>query len=243
MFRRSTIIIAALCTSVCAHAQEEEEGPWAGTVSLGYLGTTGNTESTSYNAATEVSYTANKWKHTFSASAIGAETSDPTTAEDSTTAEAYNASLRSDYSFNEHDFLFGLLDWRKDRFSGFDQQISATLGYGRRLVNTDKHNLNATIGLGYRTSDLADGTTEDETIGRAGLDYTWHLTETSEFGQDLTVEYGSSNTYVESVSALRAEVLGELALVLSYTVRHNTDPPPLSEETDTFTAISLEYAF
>jgi len=31
--------------------------------------------------------------------------------------------------------------------------------------------------------------------------------------------------------------------VASYTVKHNTDVPPLTEETDTYTALSLEYVF
>lgn len=235
MPRKKLIIAIAVCLPFSAIAQEQ--GPWSGTASLGYLGTTGNTESASYNAATKVSYTRDKWKHTFAASAIGAETSG------TTNAEAYNAAWKSEYSINEYDFLFGLLDWRKDRFSGFDQQLSGTLGYGRRLINTEKHVLNATLGVGYRTSDLADGTTEDDVVGRGGLDYTWQLSETSEFGQGFVVEYGSSNTYAESISALRAKVFGNMALVLSYTVKHNTDPPIGSEGTDTFTAISLEYAF
>jgi putative salt-induced outer membrane protein len=38
-------------------------------------------------------------------------------------------------------------------------------------------------------------------------------------------------------------IVGELALVLSYTIKNNSDVPAGVEETDTFTAISLEYAF
>ena len=38
-------------------------------------------------------------------------------------------------------------------------------------------------------------------------------------------------------------LVGNLALVASYTVKHNTDVPPLTEKTDTYTALSLEYGF
>jgi putative salt-induced outer membrane protein YdiY len=34
-----------------------------------------------------------------------------------------------------------------------------------------------------------------------------------------------------------------LALVASYTVKHNTEVLPLTEKTDTYTALSLEYVF
>ena len=92
-------------------------------------------------------------------------------------------------------------------------------------------------------SDLADGTSENETILRGDLKYTWLLGENSEFRQNFVVESGSANTYVESVTALSAKLLGNLALVASYTVKNNSDVPPLTEKTDTYTALSLEYIF
>ena len=62
-------------------------------------------------------------------------------------------------------------------------------------------------------------------------------------GLDLKVEAGSDNTYLESVTAVKSTLVGNLALVASYTVKHNTDVPALTEKTDTYTALSLEYAF
>jgi putative salt-induced outer membrane protein len=40
-----------------------------------------------------------------------------------------------------------------------------------------------------------------------------------------------------------AKLLGDLALVASYTIKHNSDVSALTEKTDTYTALSLEYAF
>jgi putative salt-induced outer membrane protein len=231
------IWIALGLTFASVAIAEEEEGPWSGTVSFGYLATSGNTDNQSYNGAAEVSYTRNKWTHKANASAIGAAQSN------TTTAEAYQAGWKSEYAFNEYDFLFGLVDWRKDRFSGFDQQLSGNFGYGRRLIKTEKQMLSVEAGLGYRTSDLSDGTTESSAIGRGGLNYTWAFSETSKFDQALVIEAGSDNTFYESVSAVHATLIGDLALGLSFTVRHNSDPPIGNDNTDTFTAISLEYAF
>jgi putative salt-induced outer membrane protein len=45
------------------------------------------------------------------------------------------------------------------------------------------------------------------------------------------------------VTAISAKLLGDLALVASYTIKHNSDVPLLTEKTDTYTALSLEYAF
>ena len=84
---------------------------------------------------------------------------------------------------------------------------------------------------------------QNEAIIRGGLDYAWKLSETAIFTQDLTVESGADNTYLESVTALRARILTDIALVASYTIKQNSDVPLGSEKTDTFTALSLEYAF
>ena len=118
-----------------------------------------------------------------------------------------------------------------------------SIGYGRRLIHGDKHQLNAEIGAGARQSETQLGVTEDETVFSGGLYYKWQFSETAEFRQDLSAEAGDENTYVESVTAISAKLLGDLALVASYTVKHNTDVPVGSEKTDTFTAISIEYAF
>lgn len=69
--------------------------------------------------------------------------------------------------------------------------------------------------------------------------------------QKLAVLSGSDNTYTESVSELKAGIIGNLSLVLGYTWKHNTDveidtslaPPRAFDKTDTYTTVSLEYVF
>ena len=219
--------LLVLATPLFAAEEEEEKSPWAGKATLGYLATSGNTDNSSLNSGFEISYTTGDWKHMFNALAI------TSTEADTTTAEAYEAAWKSERNFSENNYLFGQLNWRKDRFSGYETQFSQTAGYGRRLIDTEKHKLNAEIGGGARQSDLADGTEENETIARGGLNYTWQISDTAAFQQDITVEAGQENTYLESVTKLSASLVGNLALVASYTVKNNSDVPPLTEKTDT----------
>jgi putative salt-induced outer membrane protein len=241
MYRSGVLAAIFILSSGTAYSQgespAEEEGPWAGSASLGFLSTSGNTDTTSYNTAFEVSYTKDSWKHTLDGAANGADDSG------STTAEAYQAGWKSDYNFSETSYVFGQVNWRKDRFSGVDQQTSGAAGYGRRLIDTPVHLLSAEIGAGYRMLDFADDKSGDSAIVTLGMDYKWTFSETSSFAQGISVESGSDNTFIESVSAVRARLLGDFAIVLSYTVRHNTDVPVGSEKTDKLTAVSLEYAF
>lgn len=235
---RTFVMFAALVAPALVVAQQAEpESPWSGKATLGYLATSGNTENSTLNTGVELGYTKGKWAHLVTASAVNA-------SEDSdTTAEAYDLGWKSERNITDKDFLFGRLDWRKDVFGGFDTQFSQTVGYGRRLIDADKHTLNAEIGAGARQSETQLGVEENETVFRGGLYYKWLVSETSEFRQDLTAEGGSDNTYVESVTALSAKLFGDVALVASYTIKHNTDVASTLEETDTYTALSLEYSF
>lgn len=219
-----------------AAAAESDEG-WSGKATLGYLATSGNTESSSLNSGFGIAYLVGRWTHGLELKAIN------TTEEDQTTAEAYSAAWKSEFNLTERDFLFGRVNWRKDRFSGYDQQLSESVGYGRRLIDTGVHFLNAEIGAGARQSELVDGTSESGVIVRAGVNYRWQFAATAAFTQDISTESGEENTYIESVSALKASLIGDLALVVSYTLKNNSEVPAGSENTDRFTAVSLEYAF
>lgn len=246
MYRNTLLVAFLVVFSLQANAQTAApagsappppESPWSGNVSLGFLSTSGNTETTTYKTSFEIAYEVDKWKHTFSGASNGAEDTDESTA------ESYQLSWKSDYNFTERDYLYGLVNWNKDRFSGVVEQLSPSAGYGRRVLEGPTHILNLEIGAGYRDADRSDGTTESGAILRGGLDYNWIWSETSGFDQDLNIESGSDNTYIESVSAIRARLVGDLNIVLSYTIKHNTDVPPGSEETDTLSAVSIEYAF
>lgn len=245
MYLKSIFTLALLAFSSLSLAQSgtapaaaaPPESPWSGALSLGYLSTSGNTDTTTAKTAFEVAYELNKWKHTLTGGGNSAEDTGVTTA------ESYQLGWKTDYSFSEKDYVFGLINWNKDRFSGVVEQLSESVGYGRRVIETPSHVLNLEIGAGYRDADLSDGTSESGGIVRGGLDYTWIFSETSGFDQKLNIETGSDNTYIESISALRAKLVGDFALVLSYTIRQNSDVPVGNVKTDKLSALSIEYAF
>ncbi|MDJ0814454.1 MAG: DUF481 domain-containing protein [Woeseiaceae bacterium] len=237
---RNILVIGLLAFAAPLFAQEEEaeeKSPWSGKVKLGYLSLTGNTESETLNTGFEINYTLELWEHQAKAAAI------QSTESKITTAEAYDVGWKSARNVTEQDFVFGRLDWRKDRFSSVEEQFAQTVGYGRRLISNDKHSLNGEIGVGARQSDLADGSDETDTIYTGRLTYAWQISETASLGQTLLHEVGDSNNFTESVTDIRARLVGGLALLVSYTVRRNSDVLPGTKNTDTRTAISLEYAF
>ncbi len=215
---------------------QDEEG-FSGHAGLGFLATSGNSESESVNGNFDLWWNYEPWSHSLSGIVIRSSSSGVTTA------DATGIGWKSRYALNESDYLFGLLAWDKDEFSSYEQQVREAVGYGRHFVNTEKHLLSGEIGIGARQSDLRDGTSESGTIYYLGGDYRWTISDSSHFTQSIAVEHGSENTYFESNTALSAKVRDNLALVLSFTAKNNSDVLPNTEKTDTFTTISLDYTF
>lgn len=236
-------VAAVLCVAAPAaygaEEQAEETGPWSGKILLGYLATGGNTENTSANLEAALHWDGLRWHHALSGRAIGQS------QENDTTAESYKATYDAKFDLSERTYLFGLLDYNKNRFTSYVQQTFQFAGIGRRFIMTDKHELNGEVGVGFSQSDLATppGGSEDEANWRVSGTYNWKISDNASFMQALAVNSGSSNTFTESVTELRANIYGALAMVLSYTIRNNSDVLPGTEKTDTFTAINLEYAF
>ena len=239
MTRTNAVVLSILAlASASAAAQDASSGDtFSGKAALGYIATSGNTDSTSANAALSLRYARENWRHGFDLSGIGAST------DDTTTAEAYLFKYEGRRAFGEHNYLFTALDYKRDRFSGYAEQVSQTVGYGRRLIDRERHVLDAGVGYGARQSELQDGTEEDDAIVRGSVDYLWTLSDTTEFEQALVVETGATNTMTEARSARRALIIANVALVFSYRIKLNSAVPAGTANADRFTSVALEYAF
>ncbi len=232
--RRTLLLIFALFATT-GHAQDEEG--FSGRIALGYLATSGNSENENLSTNFGLEWNYAPWQHSLSGLAVTASSNNVTTA------ESYSLDWQSNYDLNERSYAFGLVAWSDDKFSGYRKQVREAVGYGRRFIDTERHRLNGEAGGGVRQADLSDGRTQDEAIIRLNADYVWSISETSEFRQTLAIESGSDNAYTESMTSLTADIFGDIALVVSYTIKNNSDVPVDREKTDTFTAVSLEYSF
>ncbi len=242
--------IIALCVLAltASHTMAaEEEGPWSAKAGLGYLATSGNSDTTNLNGVFNVGYGIGRWNHGLDLLAVRAET------DGVKTAQRFAVGYKSKWDIHEWDYLYGGIDYEKDDFSGVEKSLSTTAGYGRRFINNEVHVLNGEIGVGYRQQDFADtfdangllipGGDDSSAIVRLGGDYLYNFSETAFFTQALTVEIGGDNTSIEAVSGINAKLRDALALVLSYTVKNNSDVPAGLTNTDTYTSINLEYTF
>ncbi len=244
---------AQLDTAMAAVAptDKKDAGPWSGKVAAGYAETSGNSESSAANFSGEGRYDKDRWHHILGLTAIGTSSASSRDVDAETTAEAYWAGWQSQYDLTEALYGFGSIDWYKDRFSAYDQQLYEAVGLGWRILRGEVHFLDVEGGVGAKQADLQDGSSQDEAIGLLRGVYTWQISKNAAFIQKLAVLSGSDNTYTESNTELKAGIIGNLSLVLGYTYKHNSDveidaslnPPRPFDKTDTYTTISLEYGF
>lgn len=228
-----------------------DSGPWSAKVAGGYAKTSGNSESSAANFSGEGRYDQDRWHHILGATAVINSSAADRDSPSETTAEAYWGGLKSQYDLTPAWYGFGSLDWYKDRYSAYDHQLYEAAGLGWRVLRSEAHKLDLELGVGAKQAKLVSGDDQNEAIGLLRGLYTWQISENAAFVQKLAVLSGSDNTYSESVSELKAGVIGNLSLVLGYTWKHNSDveidtsllPPRAFDKTDTYTTISLEYVF
>lgn len=208
-----------------------------GAVALGYLATTGNTDSSNLNGQVSIGHVGGIWRNAATLKALRGSNNGITTGEE------YSFNGQSDYRIGEWDYLFLALNFAHDSFGPYRRRATEVVGYGYRLIATDDHLLDAQIGVGARQAREQAGPTQREGIVASRIQYDWKINPTTVFTERISVEGGPSNTYAESVTAVTANLRGALALSVSYTVKYNTDVAPGLERTDTSTAVSLIYGF
>lgn len=223
-------------------AQDEKEvveTGWTGKGEFGLVNTTGNTESFAVNMKLEFVRTTAKWRHRFSATALA------TSENGEQDNERYTTELQSDRKFGEKSYLFGAYRFDADRFGAYDPQQTATIGYGRELMKSEKHELKGEIGSGYRNlKERASGDSSSEIIVRILLDDSWKLFKSSVWTNRLLVETGADNTFSQFNTGLAVSMTDRFAVKLGFEIRNNTKVPPGdSEKTDTITTMNLVYNF
>jgi len=233
----------------CEETEEGCKGKWQASVEFGYVAITGNQDSNSLNARFQLSYELQNWRHEGNIAIVESSTEENisgTVVE--TKAEKLTAQAKSDYKFSEKGYAFGILDYDETKDSGFDYQASFAAGMGYTFVKDDTHSLDGELGFGTRTSkteatDVLPSDSNSETITRIAGKYTWKISEHSQFEQKLSTEIGEDNTITKSYSGLSANVMENLALKLSYSIKDQTDVPVGNEETETTTAFTVVYSF
>ncbi len=235
------LAISGLCACVSVNAQG-----WSGQGEAGLIIASGNTETENANVGLSFKKEGEVYQHEFGFGLYRASN------DDIDSAESINADYTLKRILSERRFIFGSLSYLDDEFDGFTEQVGVAVGYGYKVFDTEPRAWEVGIGVGYRdTSELIrleDGT-EFEGMDLSGAtlvlrsDYRNKLTANTEFIDKFVAEIGSDNTFIENDAAILVAMNEKFALKAGLLIRHNTDPAPGAEETDTITSVNLVYNF
>lgn len=227
------VLVGALGFSTLVHAEVQDA--WNASAELGYVQTSGNSDSQTLLSKFEGEYDYAKWEHFLALEALNTEQNDERSA------EKYTAALQSDYGLSDRAYVFSALDWEKDRFSGYAYQASWVLGLGYKVINSEVHKLRFELAPGYRISEPDPGETQEDLIAKLSEKYAWKISESAQFEQSLSTETGDSNTRTRFKVSLLSQINSVFSMKLGYGVTHNSDVGPGVDKTDRETTITLVF--
>ena len=249
----------ALSAILAGTPQAFAQAEWSGEGSLTAGSTTGNTETTDIGAGLNVTRDTLKWKQTGELSAQYNET------DGDNTADRLFAALQLDRKLeNDRWSIYGRGSYEVDQFSGFESRIFLGLGVGYKVWDSEKTKWSLEGGPGFKIDEVSNipnpdptftvvpgvtndtggillGDTEESLAVRAGSRFEHALNDVVTFTNDSDVIWADISTQFTNISAVTAGLSDALSLRVSFDVRHDTDPPMGTEQTDTATRISLVY--
>ena len=246
--------LAVVCSMFAVTAYAE---PWKGAADLGWLSNSGNSESTAVNAQLELSKETEKWEHAIKLAGAGAS-SENDAGDDEVSAEKYSLSLKSDRKLDERSYLYAIIDYTDNRFSGYEFQSNAGVGYGYKVIAEETMTLLFEIGPGYSHSQLSP---ENRTAGesshieeftyRLGEAFTWNFSETSELSQYITYQGGSDLNTLKFGGFVQSKLSNALSLKVGIDVTQRGGDAqdaaeavdPDLDDTDTTTYANVSYSF
>ena len=248
------ILVLSGLTPILAWADDAPPPPpqdvWTGKGQAGYTSSSGNSEGKSANAAIDMAFLDDPWKHAFHLGGLYGQSAGLVAA------ERWDTSWQTNYDLTTDLYTFGLLSYRHDLFSGFDYQASASVGLGYKFIATDTTKLDAQVGVGYQVLRPEDITKlNGAVVGRtllpsengiaetAAVNYSQALSSTTTLTDKLAVTASSADTLVTNALAVAVKISTKMALSVGYALQDNTKPPAGLKRVDTLETLNLVYAF
>jgi hypothetical protein len=195
----------------CAQDDAEKELGWFFTAAVGWVWLGGNSESNSYSFGAEARRVWPKSELLVRAGGTQTESSFRTRTAVGTpgdfvvfedkrtekTAELYYARGRYDYSFSKYFFVFGGIDWLRNRYAGIDSRELVALGAGNTWLDQDALRFKTDYGVTYTfEKDVVENPFMKSNFpgARLGYDFWWKLAGTTEFSSLLVADLNLDNT-------------------------------------------------
>ncbi|WP_176473825.1 DUF481 domain-containing protein [Actibacterium ureilyticum] len=210
---------------------------WAGSVSLGFAATSGNTDTADLSFGGRFRYGNGPWNHTFGFAGEFAEDNDVRNKE-----EVF-ATYDVNRYFNDRFYVFGLGSVRYDGFASNEWDSFLGVGPGYRVVNQDNMTWRLQAGPGVRYLEEQNGNTETEVAGIASSRFYYKISDTMFLTNDTDILFSDTDTVATNDLGVNFKMTDALSTRVSYRTEFNSDPLPGVKHSDNTLGVSLVYGF
>ncbi|GAA0555306.1 MAG: hypothetical protein CL577_00630 [Alteromonadaceae bacterium] len=225
-------------------------GTVTGDVELGFLFTSGNTDSFAIRANSELVHDLEYFRNRYQLQSLlqknNVTDSDTGEKDQVTTASRYSFTGQSNYKLVKgRESIFGRATYAHDKFGAFREQAALAVGYGNRLYEKLTSYLDLETGPGFSHQQSASGNNNSGPIWFVAANLDYALFDTTSFRQTLesSTSLGGENSTLLSRSSITAKIVDKLSMRFNFVVRYNSRPEGDLRKTDTETSASLVYTF
>lgn len=225
-------------------------GTVTGDIELGFLVTSGNTDSFAIRINSELVHDLEYFRNRYQLQSLVQKNtvlnSETQQKQQLTTASRYSVTGQSNYKLVKgRESVFGRGAYAHDKFGAFREQASLVVGYGNRIYEKQTNYLDLESGPGFATQTSAAGNSKTGLIWYLAANLDYKLFNNSSFRQTLEghLAIGSANSVWLSRSSLTATIIDKLSMRFNFVFKHNSRPEGELAKTDTETSVSLVYTF
>jgi len=210
---------------------------WHGEGEIGASRATGNTDTTDIAVGIRLKKDGLKWAHKFNL------TADYQHSQGVSGVDKFLTGYEANYKFSARFYTFGLLQYDRDHFAGFNNRVTESFGLGYNVVRTPKLAWDVTAGPAFRQIDAVVGPTQYDVEARLATHLTWNISSSTVFTEEMSFYVGGGNSTSQSTTALTTTLIDALAARASFNIKKETSPTPGFKNTDTASRITLVYGF
>jgi len=214
---------------------------WSGRVSAGVTDTSGNSDTQDAYAEAELTAAAKGWRWKSNGRGKYAQQSG------TTTSASWLFGTRYDWLFTERQYLYSRATAQRDTFSNIDLRWTVGAGYGFKVLETDRTNLELRAGLDYVSTATVVPPDQDYLAFGWGIDFDyWIVLDRLQFffnQEGFADPGGDESTVIRSQTGFRAPIIDDLTANVQLNVDYNSDPGPGFKTTDRTFIVGLGYAF
>ncbi|NPA28825.1 MAG: DUF481 domain-containing protein [Epsilonproteobacteria bacterium] len=234
-------LLATFAAASLLLAADPAPGTFKQHIELGYIGTSGNSDSQTFSGLYSHTY---QWTEQtdslFRADAHYGE------QDGEKNAERYRAHLLVNHHYSERWYSYAEAGALRNVFDGYEQQYNGGAGMGYIFIKNDKQLFKGRAGYQYRYANLTTGTDEDNHYFKLGLNHEYHFTEKTGVVSELNFleDLEESDNY-ETVFriALKTALIDNFSLKIGFEVKYDNTPVEGKDNTDTTSKVAIVYDF